>query len=156
MQSHSSCCCCQTERESLEPSPLALCEPDHALLYCLLHHTTHQATPVCTTPHRHRQHNNPRAAPCCHHILTGAAPASPGPGTATPEPLPCLDEHLRRAGRHCRCLEKHHLITHPTSSHGVARARVAHGWRGRRLPMQGLRRGTHCHCHFVLYIAHDR
>jgi hypothetical protein len=104
---------------------------------------------------RHRQHNTttPRV------VLPDCLPAPEPPHhlsatSATPEQLPCLDARLRRAGRHCRCLEKHHLNTFPTPSHGVARARVAYGRRGCRLPLQRLRRGTHCHGHTVLYIGH--
>ena len=62
-------------------------------------------------------------------------------------PLP-LDARVRRAGRpHCCATphhQQHHSYTppHTSRSHGVARPRVAHGWRGCRLPLQGLRRGA--------------
>jgi hypothetical protein len=58
-----------------------------------------------------------------------------------------LDARVRRAGRpHC-CATPHHqqhsdTPPHTSRSHGVARPRVAHGRRGCRLPLQGLRRGA--------------
>lgn len=64
-----------------------------------------------------------------------------------------LHVRLRRAGRHCHCLEKQPSTrTHNTPSHGLTCARVAHGRRGCRLPMQGLRRGMHRHAR-ILYRA---
>ena len=61
-----------------------------------------------------------------------------------------LHVRLRRAGRHCHCLEKQPSTrTHNTPSHGLTRARVAHGRRGCRLPMQGLRRGMHRHARIL-------
>jgi hypothetical protein len=64
-------------------------------------------------------------------------------------PLP-LDARVRRAGRpHC-CATPHHQHTssslqQTSGSHGVAWPRVAHGRRGCRLPLQGLRRGAPVH-----------
>jgi hypothetical protein len=61
-----------------------------------------------------------------------------------------LDARVRRAGRpHC-CATPHHqhhssTPPHTSGNHGVAWPRVAHGRRGCRLPLQGLRRGAPDH-----------
>lgn len=69
-------------------------------------------------------------------------------------PDPPLHARLRRGVRphRCRCCSNTSTTTaaHPQlTGHGVARARVAHGGRGRHLPVQGLRRGMSPLCpHF--------
>ena len=108
------------------------------------HSTWHLATP---THHQHRPplHTTPRVVLPAHSKSTSLTLTKAGLHIARP-----LHVCLRRAGRHCHCLEKQPSTrTHNTPSHGLTCARVAHGRRGCRLPMQGLRRGMRLHRRIV-------
>ena len=106
---------------------------------------------LATPTHHHHHHHRPphTTTPLvvlpAHPNSTSVTLAKPGLHIARP-----LHVRLRRAGRHCNCLEKQPSArTQHTPSHGFACARVAHGRRGCRLPMQGLRRGMHLHRRIV-------
>jgi hypothetical protein len=99
----------QSKATKLPFSCCRCCSP-RARLSGLPHHTTDQSSRLPNSPTDTANTTTPRVVlPDC---LTTPEPVHYFSTTsATPEQLPCLDARLRRAGRHCRCLEEHHLNT---------------------------------------------
>ena len=142
-------------RTALCPVPLCLCASVPLCLCAvssgpLLKHTT---TPTATaTATATASPDSPPSSPTAPRLLARCCLRTCPPLSSTPTTAALhvfgrarpLHVRLRRAGRHCHCLEKQPSTrTHNTPSHGLTHARVAHGRRGCRLPMQGLRRGMH-------------